>query len=208
MPAPVTRVYSAAARYERFAPSNFEEIIMTQQHFIVGVYTDEQTAHTAVETAIAAGCPMDKLSVLGKLQVEGDDVLGIVHPGVGKRMEVWGAHGAFWGGMAGLLAASMGVFWLPAVGPVIAVGHLVGAFATGVVGSVVGGTGLAGAAAISQLAVALHRHGLPEATLEVLHKKIEQGHYLIILQTRDRTESDRFRELLSQGQVQEVLVLG
>ena len=181
---------------------------MTQQQFIVGVYTDEQTAHTAVEAAIEDGCPMDKLSVLGRLQVAGDDVLGIVHPGIGKRMEVWGTHGAIWGGLAGVLAGSMGVFWLPVLGPVIAVGHLVGAFAGGVVGGAVGGTGLAGAAAVSQLAVALHRHGLPEETLQELHQKVEQGHYLIILQTRDRDEAARFRELLSRQRAEEVLMLG
>jgi hypothetical protein len=185
-----------------------QEIIMTQQQFIVGVYADEQAAHAAVEAAIEAGCPMDKLSVLGRLRAEGDDVLGIVHPGIGKRMEVWGTHGAFWGGLAGLLAGSMGVFWLPVLGPVIAVGHLVGAFATGVVGGAVGGTGMAGAAAVSQLAVALHRHGLPQDTLQELHRKVEQGDYLIILQTRDRNEGDRFREVLNQGQVEQVMALG
>ncbi|MGD8932368.1 MAG: hypothetical protein PVI52_07350, partial [Chromatiales bacterium] len=113
-----------------------------------------------------------------------------------------------WGGLAGLLAGSMGIFWLPVIGPVIAMGHLVSAFATGVVGSAVGGTGLAGAAAVSQLAVALHRHGLPDETLEELHREVERGHYLIILQTRDRNEGDRFREVLSQGRAEEIMVLG
>lgn len=55
---------------------------------------------------------------------------------------VWGAHGVIWGAMAGLLAGAMGVFWLPVIGPVIAVGHLDGTLTTGVVGSAVGGTGL------------------------------------------------------------------
>jgi hypothetical protein len=55
--------------------------------------------------------------------------------------------------------------------------------------------------------VALHRHGLPEETLEELHRKVEQGRYLLLLQTRDQTEGERFREILSQGRAEEVLVL-
>ena len=180
---------------------------MTQNHFIVGDYPDEQTAHRAVETVIEAGCPMDRLSVLGKLQVEGDDVLGIVNPGVGKRMEVWGRHGAAWGALAGLLAGSMGIFWLPVMGPVIAVGHLVGTLTTGVVGSAVGGVSLAGAAALSQLSVALHRYGLSEETLEGLQRKIEQGRFLVILQTPEQHEVERFRELLAPEQEEALLEL-
>jgi len=74
---------------------------MSKPHYVIAGYGDEVAAHAAVEAVIAADCPMDRISVLGRLTVEGDDVLGLVHPGVGQRMEVWGANGAFWGARLG-----------------------------------------------------------------------------------------------------------
>jgi hypothetical protein len=174
----------------------------TQTHFVIAVCNSEEAAQKAVEAAIEANCPMDKLSVLGRLKVEGDDVLGLVHPGVGKRMEVWGKNGAVWGGIAGVLAGVAGVFWFPVLGPVIAVGHVVGAFAGG---AAVGGAGLAGAAAVSQLAVILHRHGLPESVLKELHDKVEAGDLLVIAQAGNATEAQRYREALGGGE--DVMVL-
>jgi hypothetical protein len=178
---------------------------MTQTHYAVGSYVDLDAAHRALEAAIEAGCPMDRISVLGRVTAEGDDVLGIVHPGVGKRMEVWGTQGAFWGGVAGLLAGASGAFWLPALGPVIAVGHIVGAFAGGAAGAAAGGAGLAGAAALSQLSVILHRHGLPESALEALHRKVETGHVLVIAQAGEAAEVQRYGEALIGGD--EVMIL-
>jgi hypothetical protein len=40
---------------------------------------------------------------------------------------------------------------------------------------------MAGAAALSQLASALHRIGIPEADIELIHRAIESGHYVVIL---------------------------
>jgi hypothetical protein len=178
---------------------------MTRTHYVIGTYASENAAHQAVEAAIEAGCPMDRLSVLGRLVAEGDDVLGLVHPGIGKRVEVWGANGAFWGAVAGLLAGAAGILWLPVVGPVIAVGHIVGAFAGGAAGATVGGAGLAGAAAASQLAVILHRHGLPDSALDALHRRVEAGQFLVIVQAGDAAEAQGYRDALGGGE--EVMVL-
>jgi hypothetical protein len=185
----------------------FEETSMQSKHFVIGVYPDEHAAHQAVEAAIEAGCPMDRLSLLGRLLAEGDDVLGVVNPGVGARMEVWGKEGAFWGGVAGLLAGAMGVFWFPALGPIMVVGHVVSAFAGSVAGTAIGGAGLAGAAAVSQLAVALHRHGLPEAVLDDLHHAIAAGQYLVLIQSEAGDEREGYRKALAQAGAKTVMVL-
>jgi hypothetical protein len=180
---------------------------MTQAHFVVGTYADETAAHKAVETAIAADCPMDQVSVLGRLIAEGDDVLGVAHPGVVQRMGVWGKEGAFWGGIAGLLTGAAATFWLPVVGPVVAAGHILAAFEAAVAGAAVGGAGLAGAAAVSQLAVILHRHGLPEQALADLHRKVESGQVLIVVRAGDAAEAGRYREALAPGAAEPVLTL-
>jgi hypothetical protein len=184
-----------------------EEIDMTQDHFVVGTYTDEAAAHKALEAAIAADCPMDQVSVLSRLRAEGDDVLGVVNPDVIQRMGVWGKQGAFWGGIAGLLASTAAAFWLPVVGPVVAVGHILAAFEAGVAGAAVGGAGLAGAAAVSQLAVILHRHGLPERALADLHRKVESGQVLIVVQAGDPAEAARYSDALTSGAAEQVLTL-
>jgi hypothetical protein len=180
---------------------------MQAKHFVIGIYSDEQAAHQAVEAVIESGCPMDRVSVLGRLLAEGDDVLGVVHPGIGKRMEVWGGQGAFWGGVAGLLAGTTGVFWFPVLGPVMAVGHLVSAFAGAAAGTAIGGVGLAGAAAVSQIAVALQRYGLPESTLDALHQKVEDGRFLLIIQAGTAGERDDYQQVIDQSKADEVLIL-
>ena len=91
---------------------------MSQQHYVVGSFADVESAHRTVEALIEAGCPMDRISALGRLVAEGDDLLGVVHPRIGERMEVWGAKGAIWGAIGGVLAGAAGAFWLPVVGPV------------------------------------------------------------------------------------------
>jgi hypothetical protein len=180
---------------------------MFNKYFLIGVYTEDDAAHKAVKAVVDAGCPMDQLSVLGRLQVEGDDVLGVVHPGIGERMQVWGAHGTFWGAMAGLLAGASGVFWFPTLGPIMVLGYAVGVLTTGAAGAVIGGVGLAGSAAASQLSVLLHRHGLPESALDDLHKRIESGRYLVIIQAAKADERDSYRDALAKGKAEEVIAL-
>lgn len=181
---------------------------MSQACYMVGVYTDEDAAHRALAAVIAAGCPMDRVSVLGRLRAEGDDVLGLVHPGVGQRMQVWGANGALWGAIAGLVAGAAGVLWIPGLGAVMAAGHLAAGLASGVAGAAVGGAGLAGAAAASQLSVLLHRHGLPEDALAELHNLIAAGRVVVIVTTATgAAQRENFRSALARGRPEQVMML-
>lgn len=172
---------------------------MTDKHFLVAVFADQDGAHRAVEAAIEAGAPMDRISVLGRLEREGDDVLGLLHPGLGEEAKVWATSGALWGGLLGMLAGAAGLFLFPGVGAVLIVGPLVEAVVGGATGAVLGGGALAGAAAWSHLAHALHRHGLPEAVLEDLHHAVESGSHLVILQGAAPAEVDAFRSALERG---------
>lgn len=53
---------------------------------------------------------------------------------------------------------------------------------------------VAGAAAVSELAMAMHRIGVPEEKLHHLHEAIARGHYLVILRCgRDEAETWRRR---------------
>lgn len=151
------------------------------ERLIVALFAQEQAAQKAIERLNQADFPMDMISVLGHGQSSGDDLLGLYYPGVGERMRGWGRAGAFWGGLWGLLTGAAGMFLVPGVGPLLAAGPVVGALAAAAAGAGLTGGVMAGAAAVTQLAVALHRSGVPEERLEDLQQALVEGNYLVLL---------------------------
>lgn len=166
-----------------------------QQTLLVAVYDNEATARHAVEQLIERGFPMDRLSILGRINGSGDDVLGIYHPGAGQRMKVWAKQGAFWGALWGLLAGATGMFVFPPLGLVLAAGPIAEALVGALEGAAIAGAAMTGAAAVTQLATALHRVGIPEEKLEHLHHAIEEGHYVVLLH-ETAGQTDQWRPLL------------
>jgi len=162
---------------------------------LVAVYPDEQTTQAVVRRLIDKGHQMDLISVLGKLHASGDDTLGIYHMNAGERMKAWGKQGVFWGGLWGMIAGAAGLFMIPGVGAVAAAGYIVEAIASG---TAVGAAAMGGAAALSQLAVAYHRAGIPEEKIESLHKAIEEGKYVLMLRGA-ASELDPWQEVLKSG---------
>lgn len=167
---------------------------------LVAEYADEKKAEAVVKRLIDMDYQMDLISILGKVRAVGDDPLGIYHMGVGERMQAWGKQGAFWGGLWGLLAGAAGLFMIPGVGSVAAAGYIVEAM---IGGAAVGIGGMAGAAALSQLAVAFHRAGIPEEKIQALHKAIEEGHYLLMLRGAE-SEIGQWKEVLVSGDPLEI----
>ncbi len=180
---------------------------MSNAHFLVAVFPDQDGAHRAVEAMVEAGYSTNRISVLGKLEAGGDDVLGVLHPGLGEQMKVWATNGALWGALLGMLTGAAGLFLFPGLGAVLIVGPLAEAVVGGATGAVLGGGALAGAAAWSHLAHALHRHGLPAHALEELHRQVEVGRYLVILQGENAAELENQRPALARGRPDRVEVL-
>ena len=158
---------------------------MTQHHahlvLDVGIFENKEMARKLVERLIRDDFPMDQISLLGKGGGSGDDILGVTYHSTGERMKVWGEHGAFWGALWGLLAGAAGLFVIPGIGPLLAAGPIVEALAGALAGAVVTGGTMAGAAAVAQLASALHRIGIPEDRLEEIQSAIDAGKYVVIL---------------------------
>jgi len=163
---------------------------------IVAVYADEKKTEAIVRRLIDKGCQMDLISVLGQLHASGDDTLGIYHLNVGDRMKAWGKQGLCWGGLWGLLAGAAGLLMIPGVGAVAAAGYIVEAIAGG---AVVGAGTMGGAAALSQLAVAYHRVGIPEAKIESLHKVIEDGKYVLMMRGA-ASELEQWQDVIASGE--------
>lgn len=160
---------------------------------IVAVYDDHKAARRAVERLIGKDFPMDWISVLGRAESSGDDVLGIYYRDSGERVKTWAAHGAAWGGLWGLLTAAAGMFVIPGLGTVMLLGPIVEMFAATVAGATLTGGAMAGAAAISELALAMHRMGVPEDRLQAFHDAIEQGHYVVLVRCANAQEVERWR---------------
>ena len=167
---------------------------------LVAIFPDEKSTEIVVKRLIDKGYQMDLISVLGQLHASGDDTLGIYHLNVGDRIKAWGKQGIFWGGLWGMLAGASGLFMIPGVGAVAAAGYIVEAI---VGGAVLGAGTMGGAAALSQLAVAYHRAGIPEEKIESLHKAIEEGKYVLMLRGA-ASELDQWREVIVSGKPEEI----
>jgi len=63
----------------------------------------------------------------------------------------------------------------------LAAGPVVEALGGAIAGAALTGGAMAGAAALTQLAAALHRIGVPDADIELIHDAIQQGRYAVIL---------------------------
>ncbi len=174
-----------------------------KRRIIVSVLRDKHRAQEVVEELIERDFPMDSISMLGRASSSGDDLLGISYNNVGDKMKSWGAMGAFWGGLWGLLSGAAGMFILPGLGAIVAAGPIVEAIAGVISGAAVGGGVMAGAAAISELAVAIHQVGVPEEKLHHLHEAIQQGHYVVILRCAAE-ETESWRKVLSKRGDEEV----
>jgi hypothetical protein len=172
------------------------------EYLVVGVFRNREVAQAAVERLIEKDVPLDRVSILGQAGSGGDDILGISYSGVGGRMRAWGVHGAFWGGLWGLLAGAAGFFVIPGLGAIAAAGPIVEAITGAIAGAALTGGTMAGAAALSQLAVAIHRIGVPEEKLSHFHEAIEQGHYLVILRCHE-PEAERWRRELAWAHADE-----
>ncbi|HEY0721926.1 MAG TPA: hypothetical protein VGE50_11815 [Gammaproteobacteria bacterium] len=174
-----------------------------KRRLLVAVVRDQKRAQQVVEELIEQDFPMDSLSMLGRAGSSGDDLLGISYNSVGEKMKSWGTMGAFWGGLWGLLSGAAGMFILPGLGPIVAAGPIVEAIAGAISGAALAGGTMAGAAALSEITVAIHQLGVPEEKLHHLHEAIEQGHYVLILRCAT-DEAEYCRNLLSRRGDEEV----
>jgi len=162
---------------------------------LVAVYPNEEQADRVVKRLSESDFAMDQISILGRIHTAGDDPLGIYDLKLGDRVKTWGKHGAFWGGLWSMVAVAAGFFIIPSVGALAAAGYMVEVIAGG---SVVGAGAMAGAAAISQLAAAFHRIGIPEESILALHKAIEDGKYVLMLRGPG-AEIAEWRDALDAG---------
>jgi hypothetical protein len=154
----------------------------TQEDSIVAIYDAHTGAESAIKALQAAGIDMKKLSIVGKDFHTEEHALGFYTSG--DRMKFWGARGAFWGSLWGMLFGGAFLF-IPGVGPLV----VMGPFVAWIVGALEGAT-LGGVAGI--LAASLTSAGFTKDSALKYEVEVKAGKYLVLAHgTADMIEKVR-----------------
>jgi uncharacterized membrane protein len=152
---------------------------MSDKNSLIAMFQEHAQAEKAVKELQKDGFDMKRLSIVGKDYHIDENVVGYYN--VGDRMKFWGKQGAFWGGFWGLLFGS-GLFFIPAIGPLVVFGPLVGWIAGALEGAVVVG-------GLSALGAGLYSMGIPKDSIVKYETDIKAGKFgLIYHGTPEETE--------------------
>jgi uncharacterized membrane protein len=142
----------------------------TQEHSTVAIYETHADAEAAVRALQQAGLDMTRLSIVGKDFHSEEQALGFYTSG--DRMKFWGGRGALWGSLWGMLFGGA-FFFLPAIGPIVAMGPLVGWIVGALEGAAVGG-------AAGVLGAALSSIGIPKDSVVRYELEVKAGKFLVL----------------------------
>jgi len=143
---------------------------METNNSIVAVYSSHADAEEAIKELQQSGFDLKKLSIIGQDYHTDEHVIGYYN--AGDRMKYWGKLGAFWGGFWGLLFGA-GLFWVPAVGPLVVAGPLV----VWIVGALENALVVGG---LSALGAGIYSIGIPKDSILKYETAIKSGKFMII----------------------------
>ena len=162
---------------------------MLDKNSCVALYRTHDQAEEAVRVLQKTAFDIKKISIVGKGYHQEEHPVGFYN--TGDRVEFWGAQGAFWGGIWGLLIGAA-MFWIPGLGPVVMAGPLV----TSLVGALKGAIALGG---FSALGAALYSIGIPRDSIIRYETALKSDQYLIIVHGTQQ-EVEQAHEILSAGE--------
>ena len=156
---------------------------------VSGVFKTRTRAENAVNEALKAGIPADRVTLLtpGSVDQVNKEIVSVPtdaaeQPGIGKAM------GALAGGGVGFAGGSLLMALVPGLGPITAVG-LLGAAILGAAGATVGAT-------VGNELENSTSQGLPEDEIFVYEDALRQGRSVVILLAEDNQQASLLRELL------------
>lgn len=158
---------------------------MADENSCVAVYRSHDQAEAAVRALQNATFDIKKVSIVGKGYHQEEHPIGFYN--TGDRVKFWGAQGAFWGGVWGLLLGA-GMFWIPGLGPVMMAGPVVASL----VGALEGAVAVGG---LSALGATLYSIGIPKDSIIRYETALKSDQYLIIVHG-DQQEVERAHEVL------------
>jgi hypothetical protein len=143
---------------------------MKEPNTVIAVYTRHEDADSAVKALAKAGLDIKNISVVGKGYHTEETVTGVYS--MGDRVKLWGAQGAMWGGLWGLLLG--GLFMVvPVIGHMVVLGYISSAVVAGIEGAVlVGG--------LSAIGAALASVGIPDDKVIAYESALKADSFLVM----------------------------
>jgi uncharacterized membrane protein len=135
------------------------------------IFNTHTEAENAIRTLSRAGFDVKKLSLIGKGYHTEEQAVGFYT--VGDRMKTWGARGAFWGGIWGLLVGPA-IFLMPGIGLVAMAGPIVTLLVGALEGAVVVGS-------VSALGAALTQSGVPDDEIIKFEGALKVDKYVLMV---------------------------
>lgn len=144
---------------------------MKEPNTVIAVYMRHEDADTAVKALAKGGLDVKNISVVGKGYHTEEKVTGVYS--MGDRIKMWGAQGAMWGGLWGLLFSGLFVV-VPGVGQMVVLGYLASIVVAGLEGAVlVGG--------LSAIGAALASNGIPNDKIVAYETDLKADSFLVMV---------------------------
>ncbi len=137
---------------------------------VVAVFSDHDSAETAVKKLTEAGFQMKNLSVVGRGYHSDEKVVGFYN--IGDRIKFWGTRGAFWGGLWGLFFGGL-FLTIPVVGHVVVLGYLAATALSAIETAVLTG-------GITAIGAALYSIGVPKDSVLSYETAIKADGFLVM----------------------------
>lgn len=142
---------------------------------MVAIYSSHEEAEAAIKKLQESGFDMKTLSIIGRDYHTEENIVGYYN--IGDRMQNWGAVGAFWGSIWGMLFGSA-FFIIPGLGPLLIAGSFVAILVGALEGAVVVG-------GFSALGAALVSIGIPDNSVLEYETQIKAGKFMLIAHNTD-----------------------
>jgi hypothetical protein len=156
---------------------------------VVAVYRNHADAEEAVRALEKGGIPIQKISIIGRDFQLKEDVQGYYRPSDAAKEGA--SFGAWFGGLWGMLLG-FGLFLVPGVGPLIALGPLAGLIAGAISGAGVGA-----------LVSGLMALGIDREKALKLQARLQAGEFLVTV-SGTQEEIERARQILQSTRPTEV----
>jgi hypothetical protein len=160
----------------------FVKMVVNVHRRAVGTFSNRRDVEKALHELKSSGFSMEGVSVIAKDAEHRGDIAGTpTREQVGNKADEGAAAGAIsggaLGGITGLLVG-LGTLAIPGIGPIMLAGATATTLATTLAGAGIG-------AAAGGLIGALIGLGIPEERARVYQQRVEQGHYLVIIEGTD-----------------------
>jgi hypothetical protein len=140
------------------------------ENAVLSVFPNHAEADAAIKALADHGFDMTKLSLVGKGFHSEEHAVGFYT--AGDRIKAWGATGAFWGGIWGLLVGPA-LFLVPGVGVVALAGPFVATVVAAIEGAIIGG-------GVTALGAALAHLGLPKNEIVKYETTVKEDGFVLL----------------------------